>query len=199
MIVETVVPIKLNSQNYDYWISKGYAIPTHMDTKRRLRNFKRGSILFVNVPDLQPVSNVKITAICVECNKKRKLPFYRYTELCWTCNLKKLNQKGNNHGRHNKGIFSSGEERKFDLYIRRAYSITIEDYYKILENQNYCCAICNTPQANEGRRFAIDHLKNTKIVRGILCQPCNTAIGLLKENTTSMLKAMDYVNKDYSK
>lgn len=41
----------------------------------------------------------------------------------------------------------------------------------------------------------IDHNHKTGKVRGILCQPCNTAIGLLKEKEGSLHNALIYLKE----
>lgn len=58
------------------------------------------------------------------------------------------------------------------------------------------CDICGT--TTPGGRFAnwhIDHDHETKQVRGILCAPCNTAIGLLKDDPAVIQAALSYVHR----
>lgn len=72
------------------------------------------------------------------------------------------------------------------------YGITEEEVNSFYTSQNGCCAICQK-QLNDV--FVIDHCHSTGNVRGLLCNQCNQAIGLLKENTQSLLNAIDYINK----
>lgn len=41
------------------------------------------------------------------------------------------------------------------------------------ERQGHCCAICR----EAGRRLVVDHDHETGAVRGLLCVPCNSALG----------------------
>ena len=60
-------------------------------------------------------------------------------------------------------------------------------------DQQGCCAICTRPFV--GQRPAVDHCHTTNKVRGLLCQKCNTAIGLLEDNITSLENAIKYLEK----
>lgn len=80
------------------------------------------------------------------------------------------------------------------IRLKAAFGITYEEYQTILASQNYCCAICGkTPQENR-KRLAVDHCHTTKQVRGLLCSPCNQAIGLFKENTNNLYSAIAYLH-----
>ena len=194
MIIEKVVSVKVNATTIKYWQDKGYTIPTHIDSKGRIKQFKRGvTRLSVKVDELPPKSNVIITAKCNKCLKKRKIQYCQYTKLCWSCNLN--SQKGVNHPRYLHQVKSKTGERAFDLYLRRTYGITAQHYYKLFKNQRHMCAICKKHQSEEGRKFAVDHKHGTLVVRGLLCQSCNTAIGLFKENIKSLLTAAKYLTK----
>ena len=50
------------------------------------------------------------------------------------------------------------------------------------------CWICGSTH-----RLCIDHDHNTGEVRGLLCSGCNSALGHFKDNTESMMKAVNYL------
>ena len=79
-----------------------------------------------------------------------------------------------------------------EVNYKKKYGITIEQYDLILEQQNGGCAICGQPCAT-GRFLAVDHDHATGKVRALLCKNCNTAIGLLGEDTDRMAKAIEYI------
>ena len=82
------------------------------------------------------------------------------------------------------------------MKYKREYGITIEDYDEMLEAQGGRCAICRTDKpGGSGKRFAVDHCHESKKVRGILCQSCNTALGHFKDNVLILEKAIDYLNE----
>lgn len=70
----------------------------------------------------------------------------------------------------------------------RTYGLTREKYDKLLELQCGYCAICCDREAKY-----VDHDHKTGEVRGILCQPCNTAIGMMREDVRLFLSAMNYL------
>lgn len=76
-----------------------------------------------------------------------------------------------------------------DAYLRREYGIGQVQYDALLEAQGGVCAICS-----ENRELlAVDHDHTTGEVRGLLCNPCNRGIGLLKDDPDRMLAAAMYV------
>jgi len=78
-------------------------------------------------------------------------------------------------------------------HIMRKFGMTIEEYEYMFLVQDGVCAICKNP-CETGMNLAVDHNHETGKIRGLLCKNCNTAIGLLKENTDTMIKAIDYLN-----
>ena len=79
----------------------------------------------------------------------------------------------------------------------RKYGLSIEDYDSILESQGHLCAICGTSDPGDGRaNFCVDHNHRTQKVRGLLCNPCNKALGLFKDNPSVMREAANYVERD---
>lgn len=78
--------------------------------------------------------------------------------------------------------------------LKKCYGITIEQYQLILESQDLKCAVCNKEhQELEKKRLVVDHCHTTNKVRGLLCNNCNTALGLLKENVQVVDKLKDYI------
>jgi len=75
--------------------------------------------------------------------------------------------------------------------IRRKYKFGIEpEQFNLLRcQQGGMCAICRVAPATH-----VDHSHSTQKVRGLLCHGCNTGIGFLKENTTTLRNAIDYLN-----
>lgn len=74
--------------------------------------------------------------------------------------------------------------------LRTRFGITIEQYDALLNNQNGCCAICKEKIEES---LHVDHCHTTNRVRGLLCRPCNTALGLFHENTDRMRAAIRYL------
>jgi hypothetical protein len=45
------------------------------------------------------------------------------------------------------------------------------------------------------KKLVLDHCHKTQSFRGWLCNDCNTALGKLGDNTTGVLKALDYLER----
>ena len=61
------------------------------------------------------------------------------------------------------------------------YGITPEDFATMLAAQRGRCYVCGTDEPN-GKGWSIDHCHETNAVRFIACNPCNAALGLIKED-----------------
>jgi hypothetical protein len=63
------------------------------------------------------------------------------------------------------------------------YGLSPADFDRMAIEQNGLCAICRRkPQ----RWLCVDHCHTTNKVRGLLCDNCNTALGLLDDNSAWM-------------
>lgn len=78
--------------------------------------------------------------------------------------------------------------------ILRNYGLSKEDFLNLLELQNNKCALCEKPFNGLGKRDVhVDHCHETNKVRGILCMPCNVALGMLGDNEEGLTKALNYI------
>lgn len=96
----------------------------------------------------------------------------------------------------------SPERRAKNLAAQRArtflqrYGLTHDDYEAMLARQKGCCALCNRlPEQERYKRLNVDHCHTTKVVRGLLCTPCNHALGMLGDNAVGLARALKYVSK----
>jgi hypothetical protein len=86
-------------------------------------------------------------------------------------------------------------KKKWAKYQRasiRRYGISPQEYDAMLEEQGGC-AICGGESGIAGKRHHIDHCHETGIVRGILCGPCNVAIGMMKNDPRRLIAAAEYL------
>jgi len=76
-------------------------------------------------------------------------------------------------------------------HLKRNYGLTLEAFDALLAFQGGGCAICGRTNADN-----VDHDHETGRVRGILCFPCNVAIGLLQDDEERALSAAAYISRD---
>jgi|688.fasta_scaffold797120_1 hypothetical protein len=87
--------------------------------------------------------------------------------------------------------------------IKKTYNITLDEYDKMLKNQDGKCAICLIEQSELAHSLFVDHDRSCcpgkescgKCVRGLLCNNCNFGLGQFKDNETNMKSAIKYINK----
>ena len=82
--------------------------------------------------------------------------------------------------------------------MRKRYGIELEEYQALYEAQGGKCAICRVPVDDLGgpkkhRLLHIDHDHATGVVRGLLCNPCNRALGFLRDDPEIALAAAEYL------
>ena len=81
--------------------------------------------------------------------------------------------------------------QKLDADLRRVGS-SLQEYEQLKERQQGVCAICGRPPVAK-QRLSVDHCHVTGQVRGLLCDPCNTALGLLGDDPERLLAAARYL------
>jgi len=75
---------------------------------------------------------------------------------------------------------------------RRKFKLTEEEYTTLINRSQGLCEVCNTPM---GDKRCIDHNHSTGEIRGVLCNKCNTALGLVGDNTTTLTKLIQYLER----
>ena len=72
------------------------------------------------------------------------------------------------------------------------YGLTTKQYIKMHEDQDYKCAICKKePSGKFG--LVVDHNHETDRIRGLLCSPCNKALGHVREDVQVLKNAIRYI------
>ncbi len=122
---------------------------------------------------------------CNECKKIKSEQYFHknshnkngYDGKCKECRLKYIHTDKYKE-----------RQRNYDLY--RKYKIYEEDYQKLLKLQNNKCAICDKIVVG---RLYVDHCHETGNIRGLLCQTCNSGLGLLGDKTENLIRALNYL------
>lgn len=100
----------------------------------------------------------------------------------------------------------AGKAREWDLankdrvranHYRSRYGVTTSDLDAMLLSQNFKCPICTEPltfNGTKGRDLpVVDHCHSSKNVRGLLCTPCNLALGYLKDSPDNGRRLVQYL------
>jgi recombination endonuclease VII len=83
--------------------------------------------------------------------------------------------------------------------LRHKYNLSLEEFEEMSLQQGNVCAICN--EKPHGSNLSVDHDHNCcpgvrscgRCVRSLICQRCNTALGLLRDNPVLADKAAAYL------
>ena len=79
-----------------------------------------------------------------------------------------------------------------DLYYRRTFGISADDFDALLGEQGGGCAICECAPEREAS-FHLDHDHVTGEIRGILCLSCNQGVGQFRDDAQLLERAAAYV------
>jgi Recombination endonuclease VII len=83
----------------------------------------------------------------------------------------------------------------------RRYGLTLQQFEEMLVAQGGVCAVCGRPETvinpytKKIQQLHIDHCHLTGRVRGLLCQECNTAYGMLEEDPERIRLLLAYAEK----
>ena len=81
--------------------------------------------------------------------------------------------------------------RERQLIIK--FGITAAQYDALLVEQGGTCAMCPATALTSGKRLAVDHDHQTGEVRGLICDLCNRALGLLNDDIDRLLAGVVYL------
>ena len=131
----------------------------------------------------------------MELNRKEK---YRLTEKGKkTERLYRMKTRHKQKSSTARWLSKLGSREKLALAKRRAnfrskYGLYLDDYDSMLSAQNGACRACLGVNGS-GKRLAVDHDHDNMRVRGLLCEKCNLALGLLDEDPKRMLRLIEYI------
>ena len=86
-------------------------------------------------------------------------------------------------------------EKNRARFLTWKYGMTQADFDRLMMLQSGRCALCGELPRKE-RSLHIDHDHTTGAIRGLLCSPCNTSIGLLKEDPRIAIRIARYLTGD---
>lgn len=154
---------------------------------------------------------------CLECGKTKPLEEFHMKrgkpqarcKMCRAKYMKDLYQKNRETERakrkeyyelnkaqilEERKTYYNGNKDEINITRRlKKYGLTRQQYEQMLTDQNHKCA--NLACVSGNNDLAIDHCHISLTVRGILCDNCNTALGLLKESFQAIDGLKAYLEK----
>lgn len=119
-----------------------------------------------------------VASRCKPCSSKASIESARRHPEKHRASMRKWRE--NNPKSHRPGV------------LKRLYGMTMPEYQVLLVSQAGRCAICTRPPTDD-KLLHVDHNHVTGKVRGLLCQQCNHAIGLLQDDRAVIQQALNYV------
>jgi hypothetical protein len=142
---------------------------------------------------------------CPQSNPQSMDSFYKGRNACKKCYG--LKRRGQYTGNPQLKWQKSNPDKCKGYQLKRYWlglsgDEALAKYNEMLSNQRGVCLICQRPERNFDKRtgklksLAVDHDHKTGQVRGLLCETCNKAFGLLEENIYILRRMRNYKIKN---
>lgn len=128
------------------------------------------NIVLISGENIRPSALKKKDYLCKKCRNKRQRKKY-------ASNIEEYRSKDRKRMLKWR---KNNPEKALALDIRK-FGLSLQDYYSILRYQSHVCALCKRPP-KKWSRLCVDHCHITNKIRGLLCDTCNRAIGILGED-----------------
>lgn len=149
------------------------------------------------------------TKLCPNCNEILHISAFNksnrrdgFQTYCRSCHNKMQREKyaTDPEAKVKRQIRENRRKEKDPLVARKAelkriYNITFEDYMNMFINQGEVCAICKD-ECKTKKMLSVDHDHITGKVRGLLCNRCNSALGMLRDNPVIIKRALLYIQNN---
>lgn len=132
------------------------------------------------------------------CACGREVTRYPGKGLCDRCYSKQRRAKNPEYQRRlgkarNERYHEKHPEMRAASKLKSRYRLPHGSYDVMFARQGGKCAICLRPPP-KSRRLCIDHDHETGTVRRLLCNLCNSLIGMAKENPFVVARALAYLH-----
>lgn len=129
--------------------------------------------------------------LCTKCRvRKHESAFYAKRSECKDCANAARRAYNAAHPEHVRRVHR-------DQKLKR-YGMVEADYARLLAEQDGRCAIClvvGVVDPTSQHRLGVDHDHSTGRVRGLLCRPCNRAVGILNDDPELFERAARYLKQ----
>lgn len=132
------------------------------------------------------------------------------SKLCPDCNTVKPSSEFNKDPRNKSGLYTYCRPCKYQRYkknrnpgkrrlerVKYCYNLELEEYKALVKAANKTCQTCGTPEGDDKpSRLVVDHCHATGKVRGLICDRCNRALGLVGDNTQTLSNLITYLKNE---
>lgn len=132
---------------------------------------------------------------CIKCKERQVYGVrYSYCAQCQAVVAKKWRDENTIYlaAYKKKRYESMTPETKWERHLKGRYGISIIDYQQMQREQGNVCAICKSE--SQRLRLSVDHCHSTRMVRGLLCERCNSLLGRVKDDPKILRAAADYLD-----
>jgi hypothetical protein len=134
---------------------------------------------------------------CRACERKARKKYYDLNSEKACASARKWSKDNPEHRNAIKRNWNHRNPEKVAAYHRKtSYGIPAELFKEMLDKQNNSCAICRLAfeKTNRVNTPHVDHAHDgTKQIRGLLCGNCNSGIGKLGDDFSTVIKAASYL------
>jgi len=112
--------------------------------------------------------------------------------------ISEYNRKYRENGgsKKSKKYYDTNKDVWRNSQLKRTYGIKLDEYNKMLKQQENRCSICGEHKDLFRKFLAVDHDHKTGAIRGLLCKNCNTGLGNFKDSVEIMNKAIAYLGSN---
>jgi adenine-specific DNA methylase len=128
---------------------------------------------------------------CPKCGEQKPLSEFHKDKYSKDGTTRKCGKCSTNQS---KEWYRKNPHVKRNANLLRDYGISLETFENMKAKQHGKCAICQN-NFKDSIDTCVDHNHITGQVRELLCNHCNRAIGLFKENIETLKSAVTYLKK----
>jgi hypothetical protein len=104
------------------------------------------------------------------------------------------NRNVHNRRKFSREFYWKNKKSELDRIRFKKYGITGDEFRVMLDKQEEKCLVCK--QTDE-KNLSVDHDHSTGMVRGIICNRCNMALGNVGDSPKILRALADYLEKHY--
>ena len=120
---------------------------------------------------------------------------YSKCKVCWNTQSQKRSKEWRENPANKEKV--KAHDRRHNLRTKlKQFNLSVEDHKKLLQAQDFKCAICKTSSPKGRGSWHVDHCHVKNYVRGLLCHKCNTGLGLFGDNKDFLTNTMLYLDEN---